>query len=136
MAEKVAPIKQYMSTGVVTIGAEQPMSVAHRVMREHRIRHLPVLGGGKVVGILTDRDLHLVERLPCVDPVRVGVGEAMTTNPYVVAPEAAVKDVVAMMVAKKHACAIVSDEGRVVGIFTPADACSAFGALLRDRVTA
>lgn len=31
------------------------MSVAHRVMPEHRIRHLPVLGGGKLVGILTDR---------------------------------------------------------------------------------
>ena len=63
MAEKVAPIKQYMSTGVVTIGAEQPMSVAHRVMREHRIRHLPVLGGGKVVGILTHRDLQRVRCL-------------------------------------------------------------------------
>ena len=136
MTDNNAPIKQYMTTGALTIGAEQPMSVAHRVMLEHRIRHLPVLDGGKLAGILTDRDLHIVERLPGVDPVRVRVGEAMTTNPYVVAPEASVKEVVATLVARKHGCAVVSDDGQIVGIFTPVDACRAFAALLSERVTA
>lgn len=136
MAENDAPIKQYMTTGALTIGAEQPMSVAHRVMLEHRIRHLPVLDGGKLVGVLTDRDLHIVERLPGADPVRVRVGQAMTTNPFVVAPDTSVKDVVAAMVARSHGCAIVSDDGQVVGIFTPVDACRAFAALLSARVTA
>jgi acetoin utilization protein AcuB len=68
MTKSIPQVQKYMTTDIQTIGDEQPMSVAHRMMREQRIRHLPVLHQGRVVGIVTDRDLHLVETLQDVDP--------------------------------------------------------------------
>jgi acetoin utilization protein AcuB len=135
MSKSIPHIKKYMTTGVQTIGDEQPMSVAHGMMREQRIRHLPVLHQGKVVGIVTDRDLRLVETLKDVDPTKVAVSEAMTPDPYVVTPEASLDEVVATMAAKKYGSAVVSDNGHVVGIFTTVDACSAFAELLSTRLT-
>lgn len=54
---------------------------------EHQIRHLPVLDGGKLVGIVTQRDLHLVETLKGVDQQTVTVEEAMSQDVYTVEPE-------------------------------------------------
>jgi acetoin utilization protein AcuB len=134
MSKAIPQIKKYMTTEVQTIGDEQPMSIAHRLMREQHIRHLPVLHQGKVVGIVTDRDLHLVETLADVDPRKIAVSEAMTPDPYVVTPEASLEEVVATMAAKKYGSAVVSDHGHVVGIFTTVDACSAFAELLTTRL--
>ena len=135
MSKAIPQIKKYMTTEVQTIGDEQPMSIAHRLMREQRIRHLPVLHQGRVVGIVTDRDLHLVETLQDVDPRKIAVSEAMTPDPYVVTPEASLEEVVATMAAKKYGSAVVSDHGHVVGIFTTVDACSAFAELLTTRLS-
>jgi len=135
MTKSIPHIKKYMTTDVQTIGDEQPMSVAHRLMREQHIRHLPVLHQGKLVGVVTDRDLRLIETLRDVDPTRVAVSEAMTPEPYVVSPEAELDEVVAMMAAKKYGSAVISDNGKVVGIFTTVDACSAFAELLTTRLT-
>ena len=135
MSKSIPHIKKYMTTDVQTIGDDQPMSVAHTMMRDQRIRHLPVLHQGKVVGIVTDRDLRLVETLKDVDPTKVAVSEAMTPDPYVVTPEAALDEVVSTMAAKKYVSAVISDHGHVVGIFTTVDACSAFADLLTTRLT-
>ena len=134
MSKSIPQIKKYMTTDVQTIGDEQPMSAAHRMMKEQHIRHLPVLHRGKIVGIVTDRDLRLVETLSDVDPNKVAVSEAMTPDPYVVTPEAALDEVVATMAAKKYGSAVISDHGHVVGIFTTVDACSAFADLLTTRL--
>jgi acetoin utilization protein AcuB len=134
MTKSIPHIKKYMTTDVQTIGDEQPMSVAHRLMREQHIRHLPVLHQGKLVGIVTDRDLHLVETLRDVDPTKVAVSEAMTPEPYVVTPDASLDEVVSTMAAKKYGSAVISDHGHVVGIFTTVDACSAFADQLTTRL--
>jgi len=135
MSKSIPHIKKYMTTGVQTIGDDQPMAVAHRMMREQHIRHLPVLHQGKLVGIVTDRDLHLVETLQDVDPKNIAVSEAMTPEPYVVSPDASLDEVVSTMATKKYGSAVVSDHGHVVGIFTTVDACSAFAELLSTRLT-
>lgn len=135
LTKSIPHIKKYMTTDIQTIGDEQPMSVAHRMMREQRIRHLPVLHQGKIVGIVTDRDLHLVETLRDVDPMQVSVSEAMTQDAYVVSPEAPLDEVVSTMAAQKYGSAVVVDHGHVVGIFTTVDACSAFAELLSTRLT-
>ncbi|HKY36724.1 MAG TPA: CBS domain-containing protein [Polyangiaceae bacterium] len=135
MTKSIPQIKKYMTTDIQTIGDEQPMAVAHRMMREQHIRHLPVLHQGKIVGIVTDRDLHLVETLQDVDPTKISVSEAMTPDPYVVAPNASLDEVVSTMATKKYGSAVVADHGHVVGIFTTVDACSAFADLLETRLT-
>ena len=135
MTKSIPHIKKYMTTDIQTIGDDQPMSVAHRMMRAEHIRHLPVLHQGKVVGIVTDRDLRLVETLRDVDPTKVAVSEAMTQDLYVVSPDAALDEVVSTMAAQKYGSAVVTDHGHVVGIFTTVDACKAFADLLATRLT-
>ncbi|MES1174552.1 MAG: CBS domain-containing protein [Myxococcales bacterium] len=134
MSKPIPAIQKYMSTAPHTIGQEQAMALAHRMMREHRIRHLPVLHEGHIVGILSDRDLNLIETLRDVDPKTVTVEDAMTQNPYVVGPDVALDEVVATMAEKKYGCAVVVQHNKVVGIFTTVDACRAFAELLHTRL--
>lgn len=110
------------------------MVEAHRLMREHRIRHLPVLHGGAIVGIVSDGDLHLIETLNDVDPEKVTVEEAMTADPYCVTPDTPLDVVVQTMAENKYGCAIIEQNRKVVGIFTTVDACNAFAQMLHTRL--
>jgi len=134
MSKPIPTIQKYMTTSPHTVGEDQTMEVAHRMMREHHIRHLPVLRGAKIVGLVSDRDLNFVETLKDVDPRRVLVSEAMTADPYVVSPEAPLDEVVSEMAEHKYGSAVVVQHGKVVGIFTTVDACAAFAELLHTRL--
>lgn len=125
------PIEQFMTSCPHTIGAEQSLARAKAVMREHDIRHLPVLHGVRLVGVVTDRDVHLIETLEDVDPQLVTVSDAMATEVYSVAPGAHLEEVVAKMAEQKFGSAIVMQGQQVVGIFTTVDACKALASFLR-----
>lgn len=134
MTKPIPTVQKYMTTSPHTIGRDQPMSDAHNVMRTHRIRHLPVLSGGRIVGIVSAGDLHLVETSGDVDPTRVLVEDAMTPEPYCVPPEAPLDEVVMAMAAHKYGCVVVEQNHKVVGIFTTVDVCTAFAELLNTRL--
>jgi acetoin utilization protein AcuB len=51
MSKPIPIVQKYMTTSPHTIGDDQPMALAHQIMREHHIRHLPVLHGSKIVGL-------------------------------------------------------------------------------------
>jgi acetoin utilization protein AcuB len=130
------PISQYMSRQPWTIRDDATMAQAHQLMREHRIRHVPVLQGGKLVGIVSERDLHLIETLPDCDPEDVAVEEAMTQEVYTVAPDAPVDVVVERMASHKYgSVVVVNGRGIVEGIFTSVDALQVLADVLR-RATA
>ncbi len=134
MSKPIPTIQKYMTTSPHSIGVEQPLSKAHDVMRQLGIRHLPVLHGGKLVGMLTDRDLHLVESLAGVDPTKVKVEDAMATVVYAVPPESPLDEVVDTMGEHKYGSAVIMQNEKVVGIFTTVDVCRALGELLRTRL--
>jgi acetoin utilization protein AcuB len=94
-------------------------------MRAYGVRHLPVLEGGRLAGLLSQRDALLVETLREVDPATTPVEDAMTTEVYVVAPSTPLKDVALAMVEHKYGCAVVVEGHHVVGIFTTTDALRA-----------
>jgi acetoin utilization protein AcuB len=123
-------IRDHMTAHPHTVGQEQMMAFAHALMRKHAIRHLPVLHAGKVVGMVSTRDLHLVETLPDVDPEHTSVEEAMSTDVYIVAPEALLTEVAEVMAARKLGSAVVIDHGGVVGVFTTTDALHALAKAL------
>jgi acetoin utilization protein AcuB len=134
MSKPIPTIQKYMTTSPHSIGVEQPLSKAHDVMRQLGIRHLPVLHGGKLVGMLTDRDLHLVESLAGVDPTKVKVEDAMATVVYAVPPESPLDEVVDTMAEHKYGSAVIMQNEKVVGIFTTVDVCRALAELLRTRL--
>jgi acetoin utilization protein AcuB len=102
------------------------------MMREHKVRHLPVLHGGKLVGLLSQRDLLLVETIKNVDPEVVTVQEAMTEDLMTTSPEEPLKTVVQEMSDRKIGSAVVFSEGKVIGIFTSTDALQAFSHFLKN----
>jgi acetoin utilization protein AcuB len=134
MSKAIPHVDKYMTPTPHSVGQEQSLAQAHRLMREHHIRHLPVLHGGKLVGVLSDRDLHLIETLRDVDPEKVTVEEAMSATVYVVSPRAPLDEVVREMAQHKYGCALVEDGGKLVGVFTTVDALRAFADLLETRL--
>jgi acetoin utilization protein AcuB len=123
--KKQLTVADYMTKSPARIGAEQTLSLAHELMRKKRIRHLPVLRGGKLVGIVSLRDLHLVETLQDVEPNEVRVEEAMSPDVYCVAGDAPLRGVVREMAKRKLGSAIVTSGSTVVGVFTTIDALRA-----------
>jgi acetoin utilization protein AcuB len=134
MTKPIPSIQKYMTTSPHSVGRDQPLLQAHALMNTHQIRHLPVLDGGVLIGLITDRDLHLIETLRDVDPKTVSVEDAMTTSVYSVSPNTPLDEVVDTMAEHKYGCAVVMQNAHVVGIFTTVDVCRAFGELLRSRL--
>ena len=118
-------VSRYMSRDPVTIGPGAPMSLAHRLMRERKLRHLPVVEHGRLVGIVSDRDLHLLESLRDVDPAEVTVGEAMTADVYAVPPDTTLDEVAGEMMERKLGSVVVVGSMGIEGIFTAVDALRA-----------
>ncbi|AKJ07357.1 CBS domain-containing protein [Archangium gephyra] len=123
-------VDDFMTRIVHTIGTQSPLAEAHRLMNEHAIRHLPVLEGGKLVGMVSMRDLHLIETLKGVDPKEVAVEEAMAQEAYTVPPGTPLLEVARTMAMHKYGSAVIAQKGRVEGIFTTVDAMRALETLL------
>jgi acetoin utilization protein AcuB len=134
MTKAIPAVEKYMTTSPHSIGTDQTLAKAHEMMHAHDIRHLPVLAGGRIVGMLTDRDLHLIESMDGVDAREVKVDDAMATSVYSVSTETPLDEVVATMGHKKYGSAVVLQNGKVVGIFTTVDLCRAFAELLQTRL--
>lgn len=134
MSKAIPTVQKYMTVLPHTIGAEQTLAKAEKMMAEHRVRHLPVLEGGRLVGILSDRDVRMVESFKDVDPERVTVAEAYSPDPFVTAPNRPLTDVCREMAAHKYGCALVCDNNKLVGIFTWIDALNAFDHLMETRL--
>lgn len=124
-------IRHFMTKNPLTIGHTQTLEKAHEMMREHAIRHLPVLTEGKVVGLLSSRDMHFIETLRDVDPRTTTVDEAMSSDVYVTHPDTPLEEVAATMAEHKYGSTIVTDQGKIVGVFTTVDALKALAAILK-----
>jgi acetoin utilization protein AcuB len=134
MTKAIPTVQHYMTTSPHSIGLDQTIAQAEKFMNEHHIRHLPVLEGGVLRGVLSDRDVRLVETFKEVDANKVTVEDAMTQSVYAVGPDAPLDEVVDAMAEHKYGSAIVMQNNKVVGIFTTVDVCRAFGELLRGRL--
>jgi acetoin utilization protein AcuB len=125
-------IADRMTRTPLLIGVEQSLTAAHEVMRSNGIRHLPVLHGGKLVGMVSQRDLHIVESLRDVSPDEVTVEEAMTQDVYAVPPRTPLREVVSEMAERKLGSAVVVEGTRIVGVFTTVDALDTLVGILAD----
>ncbi len=130
----IPSVQKYMTYVPKSIGFDQSIAQAADVMRKLHLRHLPVLKGGKLVGILTERDISLILGFKDVNPETTTVEEAYSPDPYFTAPESPLNEVVAHMAEKKFGCALVVDNGKLVGIFTEVDAYKALSELLETRL--
>jgi len=121
-------IRDYMSLSPRTVPLATHIAAAWALMQQHRIRHLPVVENGRVVGLISDRDLQVLRALHGVDPDDIHVSELMQGDPYVVGPDEPIQRVAHEMATRRIGSAVVVDNDEVVGIFTTTDALLAMEA--------
>ncbi len=117
-----ASIADYMTPLPHTVGSEQTITFAQGMMQKYGIRHLPVLHGGELYGIVSDRDLGMIAGLNEVNPDATTVEEAMTQEAYTVSPETPLIDVLKQMLEHKYGSVVVVEGTKIIGIFTTHDA--------------
>ena len=113
-----------------SLGPEDSLDTARRLMAEHRIRHLPVMVEGSPAGVITDQDIKRAAAAEGPDaPSRVG--DLTRSDACEVDISAPLDLVLSEMAARLLDSALVLKGGRLVGIFTATDACRAFAEFLR-----
>ncbi len=117
-----------------TIGAHASLLAAHELMREHEIRHLPVIDGDVLVGIVSAGDLRLLEAVASLSSVSTHVNEAMTEHVFVVSGATPIDEVAQQMCEHKYGSAVIVGAHGVEGIFTTVDACRALAEVARLAV--
>lgn len=123
------PISRYMSAAPVAIVQTASLEEAIALMQEHDVRHLPVLQGETPVGILSERDLAMARSLVPEGWEDIPVAEAMTPEPYTVAPDTPLAVVARQMADHRYGAALVADAaGGLLGVFTTTDALRALAA--------
>jgi acetoin utilization protein AcuB len=124
-----------MTRNPKTVSPDDPLSFAAGILREHRFHHLPVVEGGRLVGILSDTDLRNASyaAMPAEGEGPAGdrpVREAMRTVVWSVTPEDSVEDALLILTREKFGALPVLSGDRLVGIITRADLLNAFVDLL------
>ena len=119
-----------MTPTPITVERTTTLAEASRLMKEHDIRHLPVVAGDRLVGIITERDISFVRSFELVDPTKVSVYGAMAEELYTVSPDAPVSEVVSLMAQKKLGSVIIVQGKQIVGLLTTVDVCRAFSELI------
>jgi acetoin utilization protein AcuB len=119
-------VSDYMTECPVTVQTGLRLSDALDRMYSDNIRHLPVVNdSGKLVGMLSTRDIAAVAAMRSVDPDRVTVESAMATVPFTCADHSPLLAVVERMEASRFGSAVVTRDEKPVGIFTTTDALRA-----------
>lgn len=118
-------LKDIMTRGVKTASRDDSAQEAWQRMRLARIEHLVVLDDGRVVGILSDRDLGG----PRGTSIRRGarVGELMSGRVVTARPETTVREAANLLRGRSIGCLPVLERGRLVGIVTTSDLLELLG---------
>ena len=128
-------IRDCMSTPTMTISPTASVIEARDLMRRRQIRHLPVLNGKRVVGIVTDRDIRTVLPSPATSLeareityllARLTMDEVMTRAVITVAPDTPVTEAIGRMLEHKIGALPVVGAQQVVGMLTRTDILRAF----------
>lgn len=133
-------VRHAMTSPVETLPPDATMEDGILLEMRRRVRHIPIVEDGNLVGIVTDRDLKRatpsvlsgVDREEYERVVRgTPLSRVMTRDPVTVTPETPLREAVGIMVERKYGSLPVLDgDGRLVGILTESDALRAFQALL------
>lgn len=115
-------VDKLMTRDLVTLRDDDTLDDAGWILERKHIRHLPVVRGKKLVGLLTHRDLlrHFGTRSAKTGPVLVK--DAMTKDVTTLRPEASLLEAIRLMLANRFGCLPVTRaDGTLVGIVTESD---------------
>jgi CBS domain-containing protein len=114
-----ATVKHLIKETPITVGADDDLALALQVMLWGEIRHLPVMGGDGLVGVLSERDV--LRRYAELGPhagAREKASTAMSSPPITVSPDEAITDAVKLVTDRHIGCLPIVERGQLIGIVT------------------
>jgi CBS domain-containing protein len=118
-------VGELMTRDLVTLTETQNLTRAEELLRLHRIRHLPVVRNGKLVGLVTHRDLlRAAAQCGGADPAEqpLWASDVMVRKVTTVHPDTSTREAVKLMLDNKYGCLpVVEADGELIGIITEAD---------------
>ncbi len=123
-------VKDLMERDVLTLEACDSLDLVSDLMQLGRIRHMPIVGKGRLVGILSQRDLF---RAACSSVLHfrpaaerewlatIAVQDVMTRPVFTVTPDASLREAVAILIEKRIGCLPVVADERLVGLLSESD---------------
>ena len=128
-------VRELMTGAPITVSPETPVFEARQTMMMERIRHLLVIEAGRLVGVITDRDIRL--NLPSQATslsmwevnyllARLKVGKVMTRSVIIIGPDQDAADAARLMLEHKIGALPVLDGDHLIGILTETDVLRAF----------
>lgn len=132
-------VADLMQCEVVTLQASDTLDLADDIMRLGRIRHLPVVVGERVVGILSQRDLFraAISSVLAFRPTaerewlgKIRVEEVMAKRVVTARSDWTIRQAVDVMLDKRIGCLPVVDDGRLVGLLSETDCLRLLGRML------
>ncbi len=128
-------VRNFMKRDPITVKKDDSFRYALKLIRKEGIKHLPVLEGKKVVGIVTDRDLRQAAPSPATTLEihelnylleRLKIEAIMTKKVITVAPESRLLDAAKLLIAHKIGCLPVVEQDELLGIITEGDILRAY----------
>ncbi|MGE0821893.1 MAG: CBS domain-containing protein [Candidatus Binatia bacterium] len=123
-------VRDIMTGEVTTLGRNDSLQLAKDIMTLGRVRHFPVIDDGKIVGVVSQRDLYKAslgsvmkygEKAQRAFLEGIAVKEVMAEPPITIASHASVKEAAQLMIEKKIGCLPVLEGPKLVGIVTETD---------------
>jgi CBS domain-containing protein len=130
MSTRWRPVSEVMQREVVTLRAEDHLDLADDLMRLGRVRHMPVLEGERLVGVVSSHDLLAASLTKVLDfePQHrrtfmrsIEVREAMSRDPVSVGPDTALSEAARILIERKLGCLPVVKGDALVGLLTETD---------------
>jgi CBS domain-containing protein len=117
----MATVADVMTPGVESTTSSQALRDAARAMREGDFGSLPVVDDGRLVGVLTDRDIVVRGVAEGLDPAVCRVGDVASRDPVTVAPDQDLDEAMELMAHHRVRRLPVVSDGRLVGVISQAD---------------
>ena len=123
-------VRDWMTANPITVDLKTTLPEAHKIMKDRRIRRLPVMDRGQLVGIVTLGDVREAEPSDATTLsifelhyllAKLTIGEIMTREPLTIAVNATIREAAKMLLQHKIGGLPVMEDGKLVGIITESD---------------
>ncbi len=125
-------VEEYTTPNPIVAAEDVSVEDLGLLMKEHGIRHIPIVRGTEVVGIVSERDLKVVAGLDFKEKSLVRAMDIMARDPVSVNAEASLDEVAFEMSKLKIGSIIVNEGNKLLGIFTVTDALNALIEIARE----
>ena len=130
---KFLSVEEFTTPCPVCVSPKTSLSSVSNLMNKHGIRHITVVDNAIPVGVISERDLRVVEKFPAW--MSFQVGDVMTKDPYSVSYDEKIDAAALEMSRRKIGSAVVLNEvGEIFGIFATTDALNALVEIVRGEV--